>query len=179
MCDIALHLDLPFVREMYSLIVHVHPIIKRHFLELWYCLCTHTHTHTHTPHTHHAQIHKLPRELCRMRHLLSFQFDSSVLTDPPPLTAKWGSHALLHYFSLKQKDAVPWRSFRVVVVGPKSGGKTTLLTKLRGEAVVSTAPTKGLEVSLTIMCSNWISKLASVYIYFIILDCKPKLHPSE
>ena len=89
-----------------------------------------------------------------MRHLLSFQFDSSVLTDPPPLTAKWGSHALLHYFSLKQKDAVPWSSFRVVVVGPKSGGKTTLLTKLRGEAVVSTAPTKGLEVSLTIMCSN-------------------------
>ena len=81
-----------------------------------------------------------------MRHLLSFQFDSLVLTDPPPLTAKWGSHSLLHYFSLKQKDAVPWSSFRVVVVGPKSGGKTTLLTKLRGEGAVSIAPTKGLEV---------------------------------
>ena len=106
---------------------------------------SYTHTHTHT-HTHHAQIHKLPRELCQMRHLLSFQFDSLVLTDPPPLTAKWGSHSLLHYFSLKQKDTVPWSSFRVVVVGPTSGGKTTLLTKLRGEGPVSIAPTKGLEV---------------------------------
>ena len=81
-----------------------------------------------------------------MRHLMTLLLDGLVFTDPPPLTTKWGSQFLLHYLSLKQRAVVPWSSLRVVMVGPKAVGKTTLLAKLRGEGAITTTPTKGLEV---------------------------------
>jgi len=91
---------------------------------------------------------------------MTFLLDGLGLANPPPLTTKWGSHFLLHYLSLKQRAAVPWSSLRVVMVGPKAVGKTTLLAKLRGEGAIATTPTKGLEVGgwITRRTNGWIDR---------------------
>ena len=85
-------------------------------------------------------------DLGMLTHLHTLLIKDLPLIDPPPPIPNLGTHTVLSYLQLKHKSTLPITSMRVVVIGPEKVGKTTLLSRLRGENG-QIAPTKGLEVS--------------------------------
>ena len=69
------------------------------------------------------------------------------LFHPPSFIVEQGTVAILDYLRDKLKQSSPWSSMRVVVVGSKGSGKTSLIKKVKGEHSTIFTITKGLDVS--------------------------------
>lgn len=89
---------------------------------------------------------KLPTELGHLKNLVTLVLNGLNLFHPPLFVVEEGTAAILDYMRGKLEHTSAWSSMRVIVVGSKGSGKTSLVKKLRGEnsSVVST---KGLDVS--------------------------------
>jgi leucine-rich repeat kinase 1 len=91
-------------------------------------------------------ISMLPTELGLLAHLHTLVIKDLPLTDPPSPIPSLSTQTILSYLQFKHKSAQSITSMRVVVVGPESSGKTSLIMRLKGESGQTTA-TKGLEVT--------------------------------
>lgn len=99
--------------------------------------------HNHYP----FQITKLPTELGRLKNLVTLVLDGLNLFHPPHFVVEQGTSAILYYMRGNLEHCSPWSSMRVVVVGSKGAGKTSLVKKLKGESGSIVSSTKGLDVS--------------------------------
>ena len=81
-----------------------------------------------------------------MSHLHTLLLNDLTLSDPPDPIPSLGTQAILSYLHYKHKSSQAITSLRVVLVGPESVGKTSLVARLKGDPIDGINPTKGLEV---------------------------------
>ena len=81
-----------------------------------------------------------------MKNLVTLGLNGLNLFHPPLFVVEQGTAAILDYMRGKLEHSSPWGSMRVVVIGSKGSGKTSLVKKLRGDGN-SVVSTKGLDVS--------------------------------
>ena len=93
------------------------------------------------------QITKLPTQLGRLKNLVTLVLDELSLFHPPSFVVEEGTAAILDFMRGKISHSSPWSSMRVVVVGSKGTGKTSLIKRVKGESTSLFTITKGLDVS--------------------------------
>ena len=92
------------------------------------------------------QITHLPKELSNFAHLHTLLIQGLPIVDPPPPLPSLSTQTLLSYLRFKQASSQPLGAMRVVIVGPQSAGKSSLVYRLKGDSNTKIYPTKGLEV---------------------------------
>lgn len=90
------------------------------------------------------RIAHLPAELGKMECLVTLLLREVSVCDPPVFVVERGTRAILHYLRLKLSSRSLWSSIRVLFVGTRSSGKTTLISKIAGTPFP--AVDKGLDV---------------------------------
>ena len=93
------------------------------------------------------QITKLPTQLGQLKKLVTLVLDGLSLFHPPTFVIEEGTAAILEFMRGKINHSSPWSSMRIVVVGSKGTGKTSLVKRVKGESSSLSTPTKGLDVS--------------------------------
>ena len=77
---------------------------------------------------------------------MTLVLDRLNLFHPPMFVIEEGTAAILEFMRGKINHSSPWSSMRIVVVGSKGTGKTSLVKRVKGENSSPTAATKGLDV---------------------------------
>ena len=76
----------------------------------------------------------------------SVHVDGLKLIDPPLCIAQQGFPAMKRYMQQREEASAPWNFLQLIVVGPKSSGKSHLSARLRDVKFINTGPTKGVQV---------------------------------
>ena len=95
-----------------------------------------------------SQITKLPTQLGRLKKLATLVLQGLNLFHPPQFIVEQGTAAIIDHMRGKLKQSSPWSSMRVVVVGSRGSGKTSLIRRLKGETSSIFTVTRALDVSL-------------------------------
>ena len=93
------------------------------------------------------QITKLPTQLGRLKSLVTLVLNGLNLFHPPLFVIEEGTAAILDFMRGKINHNSLWSSMRVIVVGSKGTGKTSLVKRVKGESTSLSSITKGLDVS--------------------------------
>ena len=93
-----------------------------------------------------SQITTLPAKLYFLPNMHSIHIDGLKLIDPPLYIAQQGFQSIKKYMQQREEASAPWNFLQLVIVGPKSSGKTHLSARLRDVKFVNTGPTRGVQV---------------------------------
>ena len=77
---------------------------------------------------------------------MTLVLDGLNLFHPPMFVIEEGTAAILEFMRGKINHNSPWSSMRIVVVGSKGTGKTSLVKRVKGESSSLSTATKGLDV---------------------------------
>ena len=102
------------------------------------------------------QITKLPTQLGRLKNLVTLVLDGLSLFHPPSFVIEEGTAAILDFMRGKINHSSPWSSMRIVVVGSKGTGKTSLVKRVKGESTSPLTITKGLDVSQSARLARYV-----------------------
>lgn len=78
------------------------------------------------------RLTRLTPHLAHCRSLLLIQLDTAHLLSPPPDQAQKGTRNILTYLRCQLRGSTPYRHIKLVIVGEKGAGKTTLFQQLVG-----------------------------------------------
>lgn len=87
------------------------------------------------------RLTKLTPHLAHCRSLLLIQLDTDHLISPPPDQAQRGTRNILTYLRCQLRGSTPYRHIKLVIVGEKGAGKSTLFKQfVRGSGHVESNP---------------------------------------
>jgi internalin A len=78
------------------------------------------------------QITVLPQEICQLAELTALSLSGNPVVSPPPEVVEKGIEAIRLHFAFKQGGTQPLNEVKLIVIGDRASGKTSLVRQLLG-----------------------------------------------